>query len=199
MCTAIGHIKQNVISSNVVLSNAPEHMSKATMYLNDTNVKTEQVIDVQSCCIIYYNCYIISQQLHYSAMQPPASSHVWLFGMRFLCRNYQCQLFAICDCVHRNVPGERPHIFPTCFAIVAHIHLWYEVRHTWWAQVRVHTTWRGRVERGEVREVMQKAETKGRRVASANALHLCSICSRNILGLQLHTNYWLVYSTQEHS
>ena len=30
MCTAIGHIKHNVISSN-----APDHMSEATMYLND--------------------------------------------------------------------------------------------------------------------------------------------------------------------
>ena len=59
--------------------------------------------------------------------------------------------------VHGDVPGERPHIFPTWFAIVAHIHLWYEVRHTGCGQVTVHTTSTGWVERGEVREVNKNA------------------------------------------
>ena len=102
-----------------------------------------------------------------------------------------CRLFAVCDCVHGDVPGESSHIFPTWFAIVAHIHLWYEVRHTGCGQVWVHTTQRGRVERGEVREVMQKAERTrggGWQVIMHFTYTAFTAC-RNILGLQLHTSY----------
>ena len=140
-----------------------------------TYVKTEQLIDMQSCCIIYYNCYIISQQLHYTTIQTPVSPHVWLFWMRFLCRNLLCWLFAIYPWLCPQGPrGKAPHLPHLVCHSDPHSSLVWGQAHLMWPGHGAHYINREGGERWSEGGKGESRENNGRRVASENALHLCS-------------------------